>query len=65
MWTPIILLCLTTNLTDCLAIGGPASASKKSCMASAQEVGTPYLNKKYGDEKTVVEYKCVRWDTNV
>ena len=65
MWTPIVLLCLTANLTDCIAVGGPLLLSKESCIRSVQEVGIPYFNEKYGDEKTVVEYKCVRWDTNV
>jgi hypothetical protein len=60
MWTPIVLLCLTTNLTDCLAIGGPAAISKKSCMESALEVGIPYLNKKYA-HKVVRGYRCITW----
>ena len=63
MWTPIVLLCLTTNLTECVAIGGPIAFSKESCIKSIHEVGLPYLREKYSD-KILHGYKCVQWEQN-
>ena len=62
MWTPVVLLCLTENLTECIAIGGPLSTSEESCVESALEVGIPYMKTKHSD-KIIAEYKCIKWGT--
>ena len=64
MWTPIVLLCLTADLTDCIAIGGPISFNKASCLESIEEVGLPYLEKKHED-KVIHSYRCIQWEQNV
>ena len=64
MWSPIILLCLTTNWTECIAIGGPIGFSKTVCEKSITHVGLPYLRKKY-PEKFVSGYQCVAWNTEI
>ena len=61
MWSPIILLCLLTNLTECITIGGPVELSKDLCEKSIVEVGLPLLRKKYSD-KVIEGYGCMRWN---
>ena len=63
MWTPIVLLCLTANLTDCIAVGGPALLSEESCIRSVQEVGIPYFKKEHTD-RVVRNYKCIQWSVD-
>ena len=60
MWTPAVLLCLTENLTECIAIGGPLSNNEESCLESAKEVGIPYMKTKHSD-KIIADYKCIKW----
>ena len=62
MWTPVVLLCLTENLTECIAIGGPLSTNEESCLESAKEVGIPYMKTKHSD-KIIADYKCIKWST--
>jgi|TARA_R110001599_G_scaffold189247_1_gene383995 hypothetical protein len=61
MWTPIVLLCLTTNLTECIAIGGPIAFDEESCIESVKEVGLPYLKQKHTD-KVIHGYQCIQWN---
>jgi hypothetical protein len=64
MWTPIVLLCLTANLTDCIAVGGPLLLSKESCIRSIKEVGIPYFKKEHTN-RVVRNYKCIQWEQNI
>ena len=61
MFTAFVLLCAQNY---CFAVGGPAYADEKECIADFMQNGVPSLQVKY-PTYTIMQVKCYEWEKQV
>ena len=60
MFSPLVLLCSIITL-ECATYGGPLFETEIGCYTGMQQIGIPFLKKKYPNMVSTGK-KCIYWD---